>query len=52
MNKFKEIKYLIGDIKSIYILKLIFLFLNEKLKLNILIYSKQIQKILGVNIKT
>ena len=51
MDEFKEIKYLIGDIKSSYILKGIFLFLNEKQKLNIAIYSKRLQKVLVENIK-
>ena len=51
MNEFKGMKYVIGDIKSSYILKGIFVFLNEKQKLNMVIYSKQLQKILGVDIK-
>ena len=51
MAEFKEIKYLIGDIKSSYIIKGIFLFLNDKQKLNMIIYNKQLQKILGVDIK-
>ena len=49
MVEFKEIKYL-GDIKSLYIIKGIFLFLNEKQKLNMIIYNKQLQKLLGVDI--
>ena len=40
MAEFKEIKYLIGDIKSSYIIKGIFLFLNDKQKLNMIIYNK------------
>ncbi len=48
MAEFKEIKYL-EDIKSLYIIKGIFLFLNEKQKLNLIIYSKQLQKIFGVD---
>ena len=50
MAEFKEIKYL-EDIKSSYIIKSIFLFLNEKQKLNLIIYNKQLQKIFGVDIK-
>ena len=49
MAEFKGIKYL-GDIKSSYIIKEIFLFLNEKLKLNMIIYNKQLQKIFGIDI--
>ena len=51
MVEFKEIKYL-KDIKSSYIIKEIFLFLNEEQKLNLIIYNKEIQTILGVDIKT
>ena len=51
MAELKEIKYLIGDIKSSYIIKGIFLFLNDKQKLNIIIYNKKLQKILGVDIE-
>ena len=51
MAEFKELKYQIRDIKSSYIIKGIFLFLNEKQKLNIIIYNKHLQKILGVDIK-
>ena len=50
MAEYKEIKYL-GNIKSSYIIKGIFLFLNEKQKLSMIIYNKQLQKILGVDIK-
>ena len=50
MAEYKEIKYL-GNIKSSYIIKGIFLFLNEEQKLNLIIYNKKIQKILGVDIK-
>ena len=45
-------KNLLGDIKSSYIIKGIFLFLNKKQKLNMIIYNKQLQKILGVNMNT
>ena len=50
MAELKRIKHL-GDIKSKYIIKGIFLLLNEKQKLNLIIYNKQLQKILGVDIK-
>ena len=43
MAEFKEIKYLL-DIKSTYIIKGIFLFLNEKQKLNLINYNKKITK--------
>ena len=46
---FKDIKY-IEDIKSAYIQKSIFSFLNERQALNIIIYNKQLQKIVGVDI--
>ncbi len=42
MDEFKELKYQIRDIKSKYIIKGIFLFLNEKQKLNIIIYNKKL----------
>ena len=51
MAEFKEIKYL-GDIKSSYNIKEIFLFLNEEQKLNLIIYNKEIQRILGIDINT
>ena len=51
MAEFKMIKY-IGDIKSSYIIEGIFLFLNEKQKLNMIIYNKELQKIFGVDIKS
>ena len=52
MNKFKEIKPMINyrDIKSSYIIKSLFSFLDEKEKLEIIIYNKELQKILSVNI--
>ena len=52
MNKFKEIKPKINyrDIKSSYIIKRIFSFLDEKEKLEIIIYNKKLKKILAVNI--
>jgi len=46
----KEINYLL-NIKSNYNLKEIFLFLNEKQKLDMIIYNNQLQKIFGVDIK-
>ena len=51
MAEFKGIKDLIGNIKSAYIIKGIFSLLNEKQQLNMIIYNKQLQKILGVDIK-
>ena len=51
MAEFKEIKSLIENIKSSFILKDIFLFLNEKQKLNLIIYNKQLQNIFGIDIK-
>ena len=51
MAEFKGMKDLIGNIKSAYIIKGIFSLLNEKQQLNMIIYNKQLQKILGVDIK-
>ena len=48
MNNMNEIKII--DLKS-PILKIIFSFLNEKKKLNIIIYNKKIQKKLEISIK-
>ena len=39
------------EVKSSYNIKEIFSFLNEKQKLNIIIYNKQLQIIIGVNIE-
>ena len=39
------------NIKSSYILKDIFSYLNKKQKLNLIIYNKQLQKIIGVDIE-
>ena len=47
---FKELKYL-GDIKSIYILKYIFSYINERQKFNMIVYNKKIQKIFGIDIE-
>ena len=38
-------KKIIQQIKSLYVMKEVFTFLNEKRKLNILIYNKNLQKI-------
>ena len=46
----EKINYLL-EIKSLYIIKDIFLFLEEKQKLNMIIYNKELQEILGVDIK-
>jgi len=54
MSEFEEIKYNINlgrDIKSSYNLEMIFSFLDQGKKLNMIIYNKQLQKILGVNIE-
>ena len=51
MEEFKGPKFSIGDIKSSYIIKEIFLFLNENQKFNLIIYNKQLQKIFGVDIR-
>ena len=39
------------SIKSVHILKLIFSFLKEKQKLNVIIYNKQLQQNLNINIE-
>ena len=41
----------IGDIKSKYNIKEVFSFLSEKQKLNMIIYNKEIQYILGIDIE-
>ena len=48
MAEFNDIKYL-ADIKSSYIIKGIFLFLNVKQRLNLIIYNKKLQNIFGVD---
>ena len=48
-TKPKKIK--IGDIKSAYIIRDVFSFINKKQKLNLIIYNKQLQNINGVNIE-
>jgi hypothetical protein len=50
MAEFKEIKF-IEDIKSLYVKKDIFLFLDQKQKLNLINYNKKLQKIFGVDIE-
>ena len=46
MDVFKDIYYKINirDIKSFFIIKIIFSFLSEKQKLNMLMYNKELQK--------
>ena len=54
MNEFNEIKSYIDlkrDIKYFYNFELIFSFLDQRKKLDIIIYNKQIQKMLGINIE-
>ena len=48
--KLKNIKY-IGNIKSSYIIKDIFSFINIKQKLNLIIYNKLLQKVNAVDIE-
>ena len=52
MDEFKDTKYNknINDVKSSFITKIIFSFLIEKNKLNIIIYNKELQKKLSVDI--
>ena len=49
MNKLEEKP--LESIKSLYILKRVFSFLPEKEKLNLIIYNKQIQKTLDIDIE-
>jgi len=53
MEKFKNSKFKINirDIKSSFIREEIFPFLSDKQKLNMIIYNKELQKMLLVNIK-
>ena len=51
MVEFKEKIKIQEEIKSSYIIKEIFSYLKEKKKLNIVIYNKQIKKIIGVDIE-
>ena len=52
MDEFEDIKYKINinDIKSSFIIKIIFSFLSEKQILNMIIYNKELQKMLSVDI--
>ena len=50
MAELKKIKY-IQDIKSKYIKKDIFSFLNIKDQLNMIIYNKELQKVFEVNLE-
>ncbi len=43
-------KKILRDIKSIYIIKGIFSYINYKQKLDLISYNKQLQKIIGVDI--
>jgi len=49
-ESFNGIK-LLGDIKSEYIQKGIFSYLNEKRKLKMIMYNKKLQNIFGINIE-
>ena len=53
MDEFKHIKSKINlrDIKSSFIIKIIFSFLHEKEILNMIMYNKEFQKMLLVDIK-
>jgi len=51
LSKIEEIKYSWKSIKSLYNLNQIFYFLNIKQMLNIIIYNKQLQKELKINIE-
>ena len=51
IEKLKEIKSNINSIKSSSVLKKVFSFLDEKQKLNMIIYNKQLQKKLDVDIE-
>ena len=53
MNEFEDIKHKINirNIKSTFIIKIIFSYLCEKEKLDMITYNKELQKILQVDIK-
>ena len=53
MNEFGDTKHktISKDIKSFFLKKIIFSFLPEKQKLNLIIYNQELQKILSVGIK-
>ena len=46
----KKIKY-IGYIKSTYIIKNIFSFINRKKRMKLIIYNKQLQNMIGIDIE-
>ena len=52
MDELKDIKHKINikDIKSSFIIKDLFLFLSEKQRLNVIIYNKELKKLLSVDI--
>ena len=50
MDKLKEKKSNIYSIKSQYNLKLVFSFLNKKQKMNMIMYNKELQRKLDVDI--
>ena len=41
---------MLNEIKSSYILKHIFVYINDKRKFNLIVYNKKIQNILNLNI--
>ena len=51
MSECKKAIKIIEDIKSSYIIKEVFSFLSKKQKLNMIIYNKRLQNILGVDIE-
>ena len=51
MDKLEKIKSNINSIKSTYNLKLIFSFIKEERKLNMIIYNKELQKKVDVDIE-
>ena len=53
MAEYENVSYMINNrhIKSSYIMKTVLSFLNEKQKLNMIIYNKELQKICLVDIK-
>ena len=53
MDKFEDIKNKINlkDIKSSFIIKIIFSFLYEKKKYNMIIYNKELQNMLSFDIE-
>ena len=51
MSKIENIKFNWKSIKSAFILKKIFSFIKTKQKLNIVIYNKQLQEAIGIDIE-